>query len=39
MENNTVFFAFGRVNESVEGGVIKRYICLLYTSPSPRDRG
>ena len=26
MENNTVFMAFGRVNESVEGGVIKRYV-------------
>ena len=26
MKDNTVLMAFGRVNESVEGGVIKRYI-------------
>ena len=28
----------GRVQELVDGGMTKAEACLLYTSPSPRDR-
>ena len=35
-KNSLIWNAKNNKNESVAGGL---YICLLYTSPSPRDRG
>ena len=34
-----VHFEGGSLEDAIHEGVRRGYVCLLYTSPSPRDRG
>ena len=38
VKNNVFLVKLDTINDRNESDVLKKYICLLYTSPSPRDR-